>query len=196
MSEKLYSTLSQKLKSREDNALLRQLSTSTDLIDFCSNDYLGLSINKNLIADVQKNAVAHQGMKLGSGGSRLLAGNSTLAEELELFLAETHQSEAALLCNSGYAANLSLFSSIPQKGDTIIYDELSHACIKDGARLSFANRLSFKHNDLDDLKKKLQKATATGTVFIAVESVYSMDGDQAPLQDLVALVQELSLIHI
>ncbi len=190
MSEKLYSILSQKLKSREDNALLRKLSTSTDLIDFCSNDYLGLSINENLIADVQQHAVAHQGMKLGSGGSRLLAGNSTLAEELELFLAETHQSEAALLCNSGYAANLSLFSSIPQKGDTIIYDELSHACIKDGARLSFANRLSFKHNDLDDLKKKLQKATATGTVFIAVESVYSMDGDQAPLQDLVALAQE------
>lgn len=188
MTEKLQHLLSQKLKLREESALLRQLSITKGLVDFCSNDYLGLSNNDELKQVVQAAMRKGEDFKLGSGGSRLLAGNSTLAEELEYFLAQTHQADTCLLFNSGYSANLSLFSSIPQKGDTIIYDELSHACIKDGARLSFANRLSFKHNDLDDLKKKLQKAS--GTVFIAVESVYSMDGDQAPLQEIVVLAQE------
>ncbi|HEX6889224.1 MAG TPA: pyridoxal phosphate-dependent aminotransferase family protein, partial [Chryseolinea sp.] len=87
-----------------------------------------------------------------------------------------------------YTANLSVLSSIPTRDATIIYDELAHSCIKDGARLSLAKRLSFKHNDLNDLEKKIRKAY--GKVFIAVESIYSMDGDCCPLNDLVALTEK------
>ncbi|MBY0426410.1 MAG: aminotransferase class I/II-fold pyridoxal phosphate-dependent enzyme, partial [Cytophagales bacterium] len=98
-----------------------------------------------------------------------------------------HQSESALLFNSGYSACFGVLSTIPQKGDTIIYDELSHACIKDGARLSHADKYSFKHNDLDDLNRKL--SIGSGNKFVVVESIYSMDGDMAPLKDIVAVVQ-------
>ncbi len=84
-------------------------------------------------------------------------------------------------------ANLAIFSSLPQRGDTVIYDELSHACIKDGIRLSMANKLSFKHNDMSHLEQKLKKAT--GSIYIAVESIYSMDGDACKLQEITDLAQ-------
>jgi 8-amino-7-oxononanoate synthase len=98
-------------------------------------------------------------------------------------LAKHHQAEAALLFNSGYDANIGLFSAILQKGATILYDELIHASIRDGIRLSNAKAFKFKHNCLEDLYKKRNKVS--GPVYIAVESVYSMDGDSAPLKELV-----------
>lgn len=108
-----------------------------------------------------------------------------MAEELEVEIAAFHSAEAALLFNSGYDANVGLLASLPQRGDTLLTDELIHASMIDGARLSSANRHKFRHNNLDDLEAKLRRAT--GTVYVAVESIYSMDGDLAPLPDLVDL---------
>lgn len=177
-------SLSNKLSKRKEDNLLRKLVTREGLIDFCSNDYLGLSRSRELTDLITK----HQ-EKLpianGATGSRLLSGNSHYTEEAEQQLAEIFQGEGALIFNSGYTANLAVLSSIPQKNDTIIYDELAHACIKDGARLSLANRYSFRHNDLNDLESKIKRAS--GKVYIAVESIYSMDGDQCPLKELVEL---------
>src|SRR6202008_1343996 len=107
----------------------------------------------------------------GSTGSRLLSGNYQLIEKAEKQIAGFHQSETALLFNCGYDANIGLLSSVPQKGDTILYDQLCHASIRDGIRLSFANAFSFAHNDMDDLRKKI--GNAAGTVFIVTESVFS-----------------------
>jgi 8-amino-7-oxononanoate synthase len=177
-----------KLQERESNDLLRKLTTSTGLVDFTSNDYLGLASSRELfqtISDKMESLGQHQN---GAGGSRLLSGNSGYAEQVESRLAGIFKGESALIFNSGYAANLSALSSIPQRGDTIIYDELAHACIKDGARLSLAKRFSFKHNDLNDLESKLGRAE--GKVFVAVESVYSMDGDQCPLEQLVNVTEK------
>lgn len=142
---------------------MRSLLSFDNHIDFWSNDYLGLA------------RIPHNLELTGSTGSRLISGNSKVVEAIEKQVATHFESEAALIFNSGYDANLGLFSSLPQKGDTIIYDEFVHASVRDGIRLSFANSFSFRHNDVEDLKKKLQKAE--GTVFVAVESLYSMDGD-------------------
>ncbi|NJM94490.1 MAG: aminotransferase class I/II-fold pyridoxal phosphate-dependent enzyme, partial [Cytophagales bacterium] len=90
--------------------------------------------------------------------------------------------------NSGYAANLALLSALPQRGDTVLYDERAHACIKDGVRLSAAERFAFRHHDLDDLRRRL--AGARGRRYVVVESIYSMDGDAAPLGELAALCRE------
>jgi len=103
-------------------------------------------------------------------------------------LAEFFNSEAALVYNSGYDANLGLFSAILQRGDTILYDESIHASIRDGIRLSFASAYSFEHNSLDDLRLKLERAK--GTVYIAIESLYSMNGDVAPMQEIAKIARE------
>ncbi len=158
------------------------------MIDFCSNDYLGFARSEKLKALVQTELAKYPDYKNGSGGSRLLSGNTAFTEELEQQIAAYHQAETGLIFNSGYDANLGLFASLPQRGDTIIMDELIHACLIDGARLSLANRFSFKHNDLEDLEKKLKNAK--GICYLAVESVYSMDGDEAPLMQILQLSQK------
>ena len=162
----------QKLQERKDKGSLRSLSLFEGMVDFYSNDYLGMAKT-----EVQPAIYA------GSTGSRLISGNSKEAEETERFLAAFFESEAALIFNSGYDANVGLFSSVPQKGDTVLYDELIHASVRDGIRLSHAKAYSFRHNDLADLAKKFKQAE--GSVFVAVESLYSMDGDLAPLAELV-----------
>ncbi len=177
--------LYRKLKNRKADDNYRSLELKPELIDFTSNDYLGLARNTELHQSILRKL---QNMPNGSTGSRLLSGNSELTMETERFLADIFQTDQVLLFDSGYMANLAILSTVPQKGDTVLYDELAHACIKDGIRLSLAQKLSFKHNDLLDLKRKLKKAT--GNIYVAVESVYSMDGDQCPLLELVDLVIE------
>jgi 8-amino-7-oxononanoate synthase len=108
-----------------------------------------------------------------------------LVEEAENFIAGFHDAEAGLLFNSGYDANLGLLSSIPQRGDTIVYDQLCHASIRDGIRLSFAQSHSFIHNDINDLKEKLSHAA--GNMFVVTETVFSMDGHIAPLQEIIGI---------
>lgn len=174
--------LEKKLQERRDQQAFRTLKLPSGKTDFCSNDYLGI-IHYGLLETSEAHWLKH-----GSGGSRLLAGNDALTESTEQQLAGFHQSDAALLYNSGYDANLGLLSAIPQRGDTIVYDYLSHASIRDGIRLSFAQSFSFRHNDLTDLEKRLQ--SATGNIFVVTESVFSMDGDQAPLEEMTTLCEK------
>lgn len=169
--------LADKLKERRKQGALRLVKEQIDLVDFCSNDYLGFAKKPQQIQ------APH-----GSTGSRLISGHHRIHEEVEKNIASFHQMEAALIFNSGYDANLSFFSSVPQKGDTVIYDQLCHASIRDGLRLGLARNFSFKHNDVSDLKEKLQQAN--GHIFVAIESIYSMDGDQAPLKEMEAVCQE------
>ncbi|MBC7388379.1 MAG: 8-amino-7-oxononanoate synthase [Opitutaceae bacterium] len=183
------------LNKRNQEKSLRELKITNVLTDFSSNDYLGLARNTELhnsVKVVYDEATLKN--KLGSTGSRLITGNNKYFEQIESYLAQVHQSEAALLFNSGYVANLGVFSTLPQRGDTILFDELSHACIKDGIRLSQADRFPFLHNNLESLEKKIKKAK--GQVYIAVESVYSMDGDFAPLKELAALSNKYNAILI
>ncbi len=174
--------LQRKLDERTAGQSLRSLRFSQGMIDFCSNDYLGIA-NQHLLKSAFNPALSS-----GSTGSRLLAGHYPLIQETEEEIATFHEAPAAIMYNSGYDANLGLLSAVPQKGDTILYDQLSHASIRDGIRLSFAQAFSFLHNDLTDLRKKIQRAT--GNIFIVTESVFSMDGDICPLQELVALSKE------
>lgn len=179
--------LSQSLRERSDENALRKLAVKNDLIDFSSNDYLGFARSAELQQEIDAFVKKHGGHRNGSTGSRLLSGNSSFAEELESFIASYHNAEAALIFNSGYDANIGLFSCIAEKGDTIIYDELVHASVHDGIRLSRAAAFRFRHNDLAHLEERLK--AAAGNVFVAVESVYSMDGDLAPLAAMVALCE-------
>lgn len=175
-----------KLEQRQFNNYLRKLPHQHQLIDFCSNDYLGLARRRELHQRIEERQ--KKDATIGSTGSRLLTGNSPFAEDLEKFLADLFGGERALIFNSGYTANLALLSAIPQKGDAIIMDELSHASIREGTRLSLAERLIFKHNDIDDLRDKLK--SSHGEKFVVVESVYSMDGDKAPIQELTTLCRQ------
>jgi 8-amino-7-oxononanoate synthase len=178
------------LSEKETNGLLRRLVSVADKIDFCSNDYLGFASNSDLM-----NASSEpKNLPIGSTGSRLITGNSNLAEETEAMLAQFHQTEAALIYSSGFMANLGLFSCIASKGDTIISDQYIHASIIDGIRLSKAHRNWFKHNDLADLESKLQ--SATHRIFVVVESIYSMDGDEAPLCQIVDLCAQYNALLI
>lgn len=164
----------QKLNKRKEEYAFRELMTQDNKIDFFSNDYLGVS------------KIPFESIKShGSTGSRLISGNSKYTEKIEHYLADFFGFESGLFFNSGYDANLGIFSCIPQKGDTIFYDELIHASIRDGIRLSLAKSFSFRHNDVGHLKEKLKYAS--GNVYIAVESIYSMDGDMAPLIELAGL---------
>ena len=185
--ENINSFLQTRLLQREEQDAFRTLKPDSSLIDFCSNDYLGFARSASLKLIFEDTLNSYQKYKLGATGSRLLAGNSDFTEELESEIANFHFSEAALIYNSGYDANVGLFSSLPQRGDTIITDELIHASIIDGARLSYANRYIFKHNDLKSLEDKLN--VAKGRAFIGIESIYSMDGDEAPLIEICALAK-------
>ena len=168
-----------KLDERKAQQAFRELRIAGEgMIDFCSNDYLGI-VRNNLLSS------GAFPVSYGSTGSRLLTGNYSLIEETEKFIASFHQADAALIFNSGYDANIGLLSSVPQRGDTILYDQLSHASIRDGIRLSFADTFPFQHNDLVDLENRLKKAA--GNVFIVTESIFSMDGDLCPLKELVEL---------
>ncbi len=177
-----------KLNERKEKGNLRSLGHASDLIDFVSNDYLGLSRSRNLFEKIQDYNYDHITNLNGSTGSRLLAGNYAEAMKLEKKLAGIFNGASALLFNSGYVANLALISCVPQKGDTIIYDSLSHVCLKEGAWLSKATRYSFLHNDCEDLEKKLK--IATGEKYVIIESVYSMDGDTARFGDIIELAEK------
>ena len=132
-------------------------------------------------------------LRTGATGSRLLSGHTALASEVEQELASFYRAETALIFNSGYDANLGLLACLAQAGDTLLTDERIHASMIDGARLSYATRRRFRHNDLADLNDQLRWATdsqPSGQVFVAVESVYSMDGCVAPLCELADLCDQ------
>jgi 8-amino-7-oxononanoate synthase len=179
------------LERRKEEGALRSTKIFRGLADFCSNDYLGFSSTGALRDKVNVFARSMEGHVLeGSTGSRLISGNSAMAESLEEYIASYHNAEAALLFNSGYDANIGFFSSVPKRGDTIFYDELVHASIRDGIRMGFAKSFSFRHNDLVNFEKLLDKAS--GNIYVVVESVYSMDGDKAPLKELAGICEKNS----
>ena len=171
------------LNKRRDAGLLRKLIHTEGLIDFSSNDYLGFARNDS----IQK-GISLQKIHNGSTGSRLITGNSALAEQTEQAIAHFHQTEAALIFNTGYMANVGLFSSLGDADSVFIYDEYIHASVHDGMRLSRAQRIKFKHNDLDNLVFLLTN-TEGAKKYVAVESLYSMDGDCAPLVEIADICQ-------
>ncbi|CAN5271525.1 pyridoxal phosphate-dependent aminotransferase family protein [soil metagenome] len=177
-----------KLAERRAAGTYRTLKPENNLVDFCSNDYLGFArssvLKQNIEEEVRENKLALN----GSTGSRLLSGNLIYTEQLEQQIAAHHQGEAGLIFNSGYDANVGLFSSLPQRGDTLILDKLIHASVIDGARLSYANRYTFEHNNPESLEDKLKQAT--GNCYVCIESVYSMDGDRPPIAEILALTEK------
>jgi 8-amino-7-oxononanoate synthase len=187
--------INEALIRQRDKNLFRELVAPKGLKDFCSNDYLGLSRSTELFNNIARKIESLSDKKNGSTGSRLLSGNSLYTEEVEKKLSSIFKSESTLLFNSGYAANQAVLSSLPQKGDIILYDELAHACIKDGARLSMAAKYSFRHNNVDELENKIKRIKAD-KIFIAVESIYSMDGDYCPLQELLAIAAKYNAVLI
>ncbi len=165
--------------------------------DFSSNDYLGLASDPALADAVR--AAMDAGVPIGSGGSRLLRGNHEAHEQLEADAAAFFGAEAALYFSTGYAANAALLSTLPQRGDLILHDALIHASAHEGMRLSRAEARSAAHNDVGDFEDAIldwRHEGGTGRVWITVESLYSMDGDQAPLADLAALADRHDAILI
>lgn len=156
-------------------------------VDFSSNDYLGLArhdgIRQSLIDALEG------GLDLGSGGSRLLRGNHPAHERLEAFAADFFGAEAALFMATGYLANLAVFTTLPQRGDVIVFDERIHASAKEGIHAATAKSAKFAHNDAGACEDAIKRLKAKGRVWIGVESVYSMDGDTAPLAELMDLAQ-------
>ncbi len=194
MSRSFPSTLHSKLEQVKEKHLFRSLKQKYPSIDFSSNDYLGFSTQGFLLEKLKDYESSN---KFGSTGSRLISGNSVLFTEVEREIADFHSAEAALMFNSGYDANLGLLSSVPQKGDLIIGDELIHASLIDGIRLSFATHYKFKHNDLESLKELIERQRDKfKEVYLVVESVYSMDGDCAPLKELVELCKQYNIYLI
>ncbi|MHA3045424.1 aminotransferase class I/II-fold pyridoxal phosphate-dependent enzyme [Riemerella anatipestifer] len=179
-----------KISERKEKNAWRVLTEYTgEYVDFFSNDYLGFS-KESLLED---DKIASYPKTLGgSTGSRLLSGNLPIFREVEEVIKNFHQSEAALIFNSGYNANLGMLSALPQRNDWVLYDELSHASIRDGIRLSYAQSKKFKHNDLEDLEhllKTKKETSATGEIYIVTESVFSMDGDAPDIEALLNLAQ-------
>ncbi|HSO43562.1 MAG TPA: 8-amino-7-oxononanoate synthase [Rhodospirillales bacterium] len=165
-------------------------------VDFTSNDYLGLSRHPAL-AEAAREALA-TGPMFGAAGSRLLRGHHPDHAELEAFAAEVFAAEKALYMSTGFVANYTLFTALAQRGDAIVFDEYIHASAKEGIHASHARRYKARHNDAASFAEAAWRARRRGArqLWITVESVYSMDGDLAPLCDLVALAEDLDAILI
>ncbi|WP_042719845.1 pyridoxal phosphate-dependent aminotransferase family protein [Flavobacterium sp. B17] len=175
------------LENRKQNRTLRTLETRKDGVDFYSNDYLGFARNNEFQNLLLKTVQENPRLLTGSTGSRLISGNTETVTKTENFIAKVHQYESALLFPSGYNANLALFSALPGRHDTIIIDEKIHRSIHDACKMSNCRKLKFKHNDCDHLESILKRQK--GKIYIAIESLYSMDGDIAPLPEIAELAE-------
>ena len=198
----LHAKLTAALKSRDDRLIRRRLSdpdADANLVDFHTNDYLSLSRSRDLRNHFLRKLQDAPDV-LGSGGSRLLV-NGHAHHALEARLANFFDSPTALLFNSGLDANVGFFSCVPQPGDVVVYDEYIHASVHDGVRASRAKdaQFSFDHNSLPALGELLLRLleerpglrSGHNNVFVAVESLYSMDGTIAPLTQIVELIETL-----
>ncbi|NMH87422.1 aminotransferase class I/II-fold pyridoxal phosphate-dependent enzyme [Flavivirga algicola] len=185
--------LQQKLEKRKANNALRHLAKQNNLVDFSSNDYLGFSKSETIFNNSHEFLIEHNMTHNGTTGSRLLSGNHPFFNSVESLLSDFHNSESALIFNSGYDANIGIFSSIPQRGDIILYDEYIHASIRDGIKLSNAKAYKFKHNNLKNLKDLLERsreASQETNIYVVTESVFSMDGDSPDLKGMVGLCKK------
>jgi len=193
------SFLQTELKNLRDKGLYRSLrrvegdqgSTlfidDREVINFSSNNYLGLA-NHPALRAAAKEAIDRYGC--GSGASRLISGNMTLHEELEDKIAELKGTEGALVFNSGFQANTGVIPVLVGKGDVILSDALNHASIIDGCRLSRSEVVVYGHCNMDQLELALKQAPVRGRKLIVTESLFSMDGDEAPLADIVSLAEK------
>lgn len=192
-------SLSDKLAQREAANALRKLPIDSNRIDFSSNDYLGFSGSEVIFQDSHKYLVNAGIINNGATGSRLISGNHDLYKITENFISQFHKAESALIFNSGYDANVGLFSSVLQKGDVILYDEYIHASIRDGIRLSNAKAYKFSHNDVADLERLLKRAyneIGENEIYVITESIFSMDGDSPDLEKLVNLTNDYNALLI
>ena len=196
--QKLPLKLAKSLENRKKEKAFRSLKRSSSLIDFSSNDYLGLASSENIYNKAHEILKENELLINGATGSRLLSGNHILYDLTENYLAEFHQTEAALIFNSGYDANIGFFSSVPRRGDFIFYDELVHASIRDGIAMSHAKAYKFDHNNSAELQNKLSKIEKTddSELYIVTESVFSMDGDMAPLEHFAKISEEFGAFLI
>lgn len=163
------------------------LLNGKEVINFSSNNYLGLA-NHPALREAAKEAIDRYGC--GTGASRLISGNMTLHEELESKIAALKGTEAALVFNSGFQTNTGVLATLVGEGDVIFSDELNHASLIDGCRLSRAETAVYRHCDLDHLEQCLKGAPRSKRKLIVTESLFSMDGDEAPLNDIVALAEK------
>ncbi|WP_245796425.1 8-amino-7-oxononanoate synthase [Domibacillus antri] len=197
-------TWDQELQHLKEKGLYRQLNSVEMMEDqgyamvngqkmlmFSSNNYLGLARDKRLI---QASIEAVQRLGAGSTGSRLTTGNSLLHEELEKKLAKFKQTEAAVVFNTGYMANIAALTTLAGKDDVILSDEMNHASIIDGCRLSRAQTTIYRHADLRDLELKLQQTARYQKRLIVTDGVFSMDGDIAPLPGIVELAERYNAV--
>ncbi|HEX9805738.1 MAG TPA: 8-amino-7-oxononanoate synthase [Alteraurantiacibacter sp.] len=184
------------LAALADKARLRSLAPREG-IDFASNDYLGLAGSPRLKRAVEK--AMNRGVPVGAGGSRLLRGNHSEHEALEAEAAEFFGSETAIFFANGYGANSALVSTLPQRGDLIVYDELVHASVHEGLRLARADAVSVPHNDAQafgDAIGEWRNRGSKGQAWTVVESLYSMDGDFAPLAELAGIVDRYDAVLV
>jgi 8-amino-7-oxononanoate synthase len=184
MNTQLEFRTKQLLAELDDAALRRRMRTPKG-IDLSSNDYLGLASHP-AIKQRMSNAVLLEGC--GSTGSRLLRGHRNCFAQIETRFARWKGTDASLYFGSGYLANIAVLSTFPEEGDVIFSDELNHASLIDGIRLSRARRVVFEHKNVNDLSRLIERESATkGQNFLVTESLFSMDGDEAPLMDYAAL---------
>jgi len=179
--------LLREIKNRNSPQGSRISMDGKSCINFSSNDYLGLANHPHVIESSKK---AVETFGFGSGASRLLCGGSILHDELEKKTAEFKRTESALIFNSGYSANTGIIPTIADEGDVIFSDELNHASIVDGCRLSRAKKIIYRHKDTKHLSELIEKETAKRKIIIT-DSVFSMDGDIAPLKEIHELCNSL-----
>jgi len=193
MNEKIFEIFVEKLEKLKETYLYRTVKDieareamrinieGKEYINFASNDYLGLSQHP-VVKESAKQAVEIFGC--GAGASRLLCGGTIFHKKLEEFLSEFKGTESSIVLNCGYIANTSLIPALTQEGDVIFSDELNHASIIDGIRLSRAQKIIYKHADMDDLYRKIRETPCKGKKIVITDTVFSMDGDIAPLKEL------------
>ena len=168
----------------DDGAARELLYSGTRLLNLASNNYLGLAGHPDLV-EASTKALARHGCS--SGASRLVTGNFALAETLEAELATFKYQEAALVTSSGYAANLAVFSALADRHTVVFSDRLNHASILDGIALSGAKLIRYRHLDMDHLEQLLTREQQVEKKIVVTDTVFSMDGDVAPLARLVEL---------
>lgn len=178
------------LGDRTSSQGTRIILDGTEYLNFSSNDYLGLSTHPCLIDAVRKALDAYG---FGSGASRLLGGGSLLHRDLEKKLSQFKDTESALAFNSGYAANTGIIPSISDKNTLLLSDELNHASIIDGCRLSKAKTIVYKHRNVSQIMDLLKKEDAEDRIVIT-DTVFSMDGDIAPLDDIVDVCRRFNAV--
>ncbi len=191
LEELIKSDLYRSLKQVESAQGGRVIIDGRDVLLLCSNNYLGLADHPQL-KNASISATSLYGT--GSGAARLVSGNMTLHEELEKCIAIFKKCESAILFNSGYSANIGVIQALAGRGDTIYSDRLNHASIVDGALLSRARYIRYPHKDVTALRALLETHKGKGRQFIVTDGVFSMDGDVAPLRELVALKNEFDAL--